>query len=77
MSCLFYIGELITTINEEQLSTLLCKFLLQSEEEDSGEGSLLQPDADIKLFLRDILLSKLNSLSVLLSVYIRFYSLLL
>ncbi|KAJ3217740.1 hypothetical protein HK099_005358 [Clydaea vesicula] len=66
---IFYLNQMLLIINEEKLSLCFCNFLLNSHDDDVKDysaGSIetmnYQID-DIRLYLRDIILSKMNSLS--------------
>ncbi|KAH6565611.1 hypothetical protein BASA62_007111 [Batrachochytrium salamandrivorans] len=60
VTTLFYIYQLSTTLSEPRLSEILVKQLISSEDEDDIPRSA---DAEMSLSIRDILISKLNSLS--------------
>ena len=52
---LFYIRQMLETIQNDQLSYIITGFLLSSEDDDEQIGTELLP--------RDIIISKLNGLS--------------
>ncbi|KAJ3286936.1 hypothetical protein HK104_008833 [Borealophlyctis nickersoniae] len=60
VATLFYIQQMLDSIREDQLSELFVNFLLKGDDEtDHAESS----NGDMELQVRDILISKLNSLS--------------
>jgi hypothetical protein len=85
VASLFYLQQMLEVIKEDQLSAILCLFLLngdeddEDEEEDVGDGkdgkkgveqTIISPagskasmESELRLHVRDILISKLNSLS--------------
>lgn len=66
VSCLFYLEQMIGVVNEYQLSRCFSRFLLNSdtsEEEDIVASGDEISSQEVRLHLRDILVSKLNSLS--------------
>ncbi|KAJ3308224.1 hypothetical protein HDU76_004059, partial [Blyttiomyces sp. JEL0837] len=77
VAALYYILQMVEFIKEDQLSAIFCKFLLGGDEEvenhaEGGDqpGSSNENDdetdsnpSELRLHLRDILISKLNSLS--------------
>ncbi|KAI9206219.1 Retinoic acid induced 16-like protein-domain-containing protein [Polychytrium aggregatum] len=68
-SCLFYLHEMMKVIREDQLSNLFCRFLLRGDDDDDDHDDLQQPSpaaaagSDLKLHMRDIVVSKIGSLS--------------
>ncbi|KAJ1562883.1 hypothetical protein HK096_009454 [Nowakowskiella sp. JEL0078] len=64
VAVLFYIREMMKTITESQdLSRLMCNFLLNGEDEDECLNDSNIIDTEIKLHIRDILVTKLNAIS--------------
>ncbi|KAJ3047197.1 hypothetical protein HK097_000151, partial [Rhizophlyctis rosea] len=61
VAMLFYIQQMLETIREDQLSELFVNYFLQSE--DDHDDSEPETPSEIQLHIRDILISKLNSLS--------------
>ncbi|KAJ3042542.1 hypothetical protein HDV00_007076 [Rhizophlyctis rosea] len=61
VAMLFYLQQMLETIREDHLSELFVNFLLKSEEENEDEDP--STPSEIQLHIRDILISKLNSLS--------------
>ncbi|KAJ3092473.1 hypothetical protein HK102_006884 [Quaeritorhiza haematococci] len=58
---LYYIQQMLDVVHEDRLSALFCHFLLRSDDDDDVDYDA--NDGELQLALRDILISKLNSLS--------------
>ncbi|KAJ3121980.1 hypothetical protein HK098_003240 [Nowakowskiella sp. JEL0407] len=71
---LFYIKEMLKVIETPEISKMVCVFLFKGEEEDDTFFEDPTQTNDMKLHVRDILISKLNSLSE--DVVIKFLNLL-
>ncbi|KAJ8325015.1 hypothetical protein O5D80_006527 [Batrachochytrium dendrobatidis] len=74
LTTLFYIQQLVTLIDEPHLSEIFVKLLISSEDDDD---IIRSSDDEMRLGIRDILISKLNSLSeeVVTSTLLLFYTL--
>ncbi|KAI9101631.1 Retinoic acid induced 16-like protein-domain-containing protein [Phlyctochytrium arcticum] len=65
VAMLFYIGRLVSECTEQRLGESMVQWLLSEEEDDDEKDDTDRPvsSKDITLHVRDILLSKINSLS--------------
>ena len=73
---LFYINQILILINQEDISRIFANFLLYSDDEEDFPGSPESINSEYKLNVRDILLSKMASLSeqVVVAVLKLFYT---